>query len=488
MRIATGGISHETSTFTTVSTTIESAKDRRGYLHRREILDRYCGANTPIGGFIQGAEAHGFELIPTVFWEAHPSAPLPRHDFDAIVDDLLRGIDEAGEIDGILLELHGAMVAESVPDGEGHILEAVQELVGNDIPIVVQLDIHSNVSFRMIEKADVLIGRETYPEVDMAERGRECADILVRIIQEELHPTMALNQIPLVWGMNQVTAHQPMRDAIEYLHEIEQRPGVICASIATCYPLADVPDMGASVYVVTNQDQDFAQTCADELATWILGRREAWQLHRPSTAEAIRIAESEGKFPVIFADRDDNTGGGSPGDSTGLLRAFIDAKLKDACVLYIVDPEAVDACHAGGIGATLELDVGARSTPLQGETVSLKAEVMALSDGRFNYDGPMYAGLEGTMGLSAHIRSGGIHILLVNGREQPFCTAFSRTLGLDPKEMRYIGVKSAAHFRAGFEAWAGAIHVVAEPSVHNPADGKLAFKNLGRKLYPYDQF
>lgn len=486
MRIATGGISHETSTFTTVPTTIASAEERQGYQHGQEMLDKYRGANTPIGGFIEGADAHGFELIPTAFWEAHPSAPLPRADFDTILQDLIDCIDAAGRIDGVLLELHGAMVAEGVPDGEGHILSAVRECVGHSIPIVAQLDIHSNVSALMIEKADALAGRETYPEVDMAERGRECADILVRILRDGLRPTMALHQIPLVWGMNQVTAHPPMRDAIEYLHEIEERDGVISASIATCYPLADVPDMGASVYVVTDDDQPLAQACANELGQWIFDRRADWQLHRPSTAEAIRIAEKEGAFPVIFADRDDNTGGGSPGDSTGMLRAFIDAGLKDACVLYIVDPEAVDLCHEAGVGANLTLSVGAKSTPLQGKPIEMQAEVLSISDGKFHYDGPMYAGLEGYMGPSAHICQDGIHVLLVNGREQPFCTAFSRTLGLDPKQMKYIGVKSAAHFRAGFESWAGTIHAIAEPSVHNPADGKLAFKNLNRTLYPFD--
>ncbi len=486
MKVATGGISHETSTFTSVPTTIRSGEGRGGYLRGEEIFRKFRGVNTPTGGFIEGADAHGFELIPTAFWNAHPSGPLPREDFDTILDNLLNGIAEAGEIDGVLLELHGAMVAEGVPDGEGSILAAVRDLVGPNTPIVAQLDIHSNVSVRMVEMADVLIGRESYPEVDMAERGRECADVLVRIVRDGLRPAMALHQIPLVWGMNQVTAHSPMRELIEYLHEIESRPGIVCASIATCYPLADVPDMGASVYVVAEDDIDLAQSCADELGAWAFERRGDWQLERPSTAEAIRIAHSEGKYPVIFADRDDNTGGGSPGDSTGMLRAFIEAELEDACVLYMVDPEAVEACHAAGVGATLDLNVGAKSTPLQGEPIRMYAEVVAICDGRFDYDGPMFAGLEGDMGASVHIRQRGVHVLLVNTREQPFDTAFSRTLGLEPRDMSYIGVKSAAHFRAGFESWSKAIHVVAEPSVHNPADGKLAFKNLGRKLYPFD--
>ena len=158
--------------------------------------------------------------------------------------ELLDGIEAAGAIDGVLLELHGAMVAEGIDDADGHILAAVRRLVGPDMPVVGQLDIHSNVSHAMIETADVLIGRETYPEVDMAPRGRECADVLVRMVREGVRPTMALHQLPLVWGMNQVTAHPPMRQAIEYLHRIEARPGVICGSIATCFPPSRHPRYG----------------------------------------------------------------------------------------------------------------------------------------------------------------------------------------------------------------------------------------------------
>jgi microcystin degradation protein MlrC len=439
-----------------------------------------------MGGFIEGAEAHGFELIPTVFAEPQPSGPTPRDIFDATLKELLDGITEAAPMDGVLLELHGSMVIEGIDDGEGHVLGAVRELVGPEVPIVGQLDIHSNVSDRMVEMADVLIGRETYPEVDMAARGRECADVLVRMAREALRPTMALCQIPMIWGTNQVTAHPPMSEAVAELHRIEAQPGVVCGSIATCYPLADVPDMGASVYVATDNDQALAQRYADELGEWIFARRADWQVPSPSTLQALEQQHTAGRFPIIFADRNDNTGGGSPGDSTGALRTFLEADLQDACVLYIVDPEAVAQCTQAGLGATLTLDVGAKSTPLQGEPVRMTAEVAALSDGRFRYDGPMFEGLEASMGPSAHIRERGVHVLLVTEREQPFDTAFARSLGLDPRQMRYICVKSTAHFRAGFESWAGSIHVVSEPSVHDPADGKLAFHRLGRKLYPMD--
>lgn len=486
MRVASGAISHETSTFTTVPTTWESFSEVWGDVRGPAIIETFRGGNIPTGGFISGAEAHGFELIPTIHAAANPSAPTPRDVFEDIVQELLDGIEQAGDIDGVLLELHGAMVAEGVDDAEGYILNATRQLVGPNVPIVAQLDIHSNVSPRMVENADVLIGRETYPEIDMAERGRECADVLVRIVREGLRPTMALRQLPMFWGLNQVTAHPPMNEAIARLHALEAEPGVVCGSIATCFPWADIPDMGSSVYVVTDDDIDLAQQLADDLGEWIFERRADW--HSPTATTRDRLAEADGagKFPTIIADYLDNTGGGTPGDSTGMLQTFLDAKLDSACVLYVVDPGAIAKCVEAGVGAVLDLEVGGKSVPAQGTPCPMRAEVIAVSDGEFEYDGPMFAGMPGNMGASAHIRQDGVHVILVTIREQPFCTAFSRTLGLDPRKMKYIGVKSQTHFRSGFESWAGGIYVVAEPSVHNPVDGSLVYRNLGRKLYPLD--
>jgi microcystin degradation protein MlrC len=242
--------------------------------------------------------------------------------------------------------------------------------------------------------------------------------------------------------------------------------------------------MGASVYVVTDHDLELAQQAANELGEWAFARRADWHYELPSTRQALELAEKNGRFPVIFADTRDNTGGGAPGDSTGMLRTFVEANLQDACLLYIVDREAIARCQAAGVGARLTLGIGGKSSPLQGQPVVMTVEVMGLSDGRFRYDGPMYAGLGGNMGPSAYIRQGGLHVILVSVGEQPYDTAFARSLGLDPHQMRYIGVKSTAHFRAGFEAWAGAIYLISEPGVHNL--GHLPFKRLKRKMYPFE--
>ncbi|MBM4074026.1 MAG: M81 family metallopeptidase, partial [Planctomycetes bacterium] len=357
-RVVIGGISHETSTFTPVLTTLESYRERL-LLRGDEMLGVMHGTNTTIGGYIDGAEKYQFELVPTLLAEPQTSAPTPRSLYDSLLSEFLDRVRKAGPIDGVLLDLHGSMCVgdldrpDGIPDAEGHLLSELRKVVGPDVPILAELDIHSNVTELMIEQADVLIGRRSYPEVDMAERARDCVDVLWRIWTEGLRPTMALHQIPMVWGMNQVTAHSPMKEAIAELRRIESQPGVIRGSIATCYFLADVPDMGSSTYFVTDNDQSLAQKCADELGNWCYERRADWHFYMPSTKEAIGLAKDKGLFPVIFADMRDNTGGGSPGDSTGMLKAFIDCGLRDACVLNIADPESVRACHNAGVGAEL---------------------------------------------------------------------------------------------------------------------------------------
>ncbi|SVD04111.1 uncharacterized protein METZ01_LOCUS356965, partial [marine metagenome] len=179
MRIATGSIAHESSTFTTVETNWSSYRNQRfGYRTGQDVLDFFRGTNTAVGGFLAGCEAHDFELIPTIFANAQPSGPTPRAIFDEILDDMLTLMGQISDIDGVFLDLHGAMVAEGIDDAEGHILKAVRELVGTNIPILTQLDIHANMSPQMVEMADVIIGHETYPEIDQEDRAKECADVM----------------------------------------------------------------------------------------------------------------------------------------------------------------------------------------------------------------------------------------------------------------------------------------------------------------------
>ena len=490
MRIATGGICHETSTLVATATTMRDFENGFGLFRGPEVLKRFRGTNTCTGGFIDGAVAHGFELIPLLWTSAYPGGLIRRDDYELLKGeflDRLRKADAEETVAGALLDLHGAMVIEGIDDGDGDMIEAVRSVLGPGRPIVVTQDLHANHTCRRVAAADAIVGFDTYPHVDMAERGREAADILVRTVRGEVHPIMALKQLPLFWGTRcQVTAHPPMDEVLRRVHDLERRPGILSVTVATGFPWADVPEVGASVIVVADRDGGLARTAADDLGDWIWENRERWYSPCLSVREALTQGEKIGRYPIILADHADNTGGGAPGDATEVLRTFLDLGLRDALLLYLVDPEVALQAHQAGVGRRISVRLGGKSHPLQGQPVEIEAEVVAVTDGAFAYDGPMYAGLTGNMGRSAWLRKDGGSVVVVTAREQPLDTAFARTLGIDCQKMRYLGLKSAAHFRSGFEAIAGSIFNVDTQAIHTHDFTKLTYRRRTRPVFPVE--
>ena len=282
MRFAVGGVSHETSSFTPVPTRIAEF-ERRHLVRGAELIEIFAGSNTPIGGFIAEAERGGDELVPTLFAEAHPGGPVSRAEFERIVGELVGLIAAAQPLDAIVLDLHGAMVAEHSADCERDILTALRAEVGDDIPIVAQLDFHNNTSDETVGLADILVGRRSYPEVDMGIRGEECVALARRMVAGEIEPRTSFRQLPFVWGVNQATEHEPMASAVAQLRQALALPGVLTASIGAGFPFADAPCMGSSVWVVTDGDESLAESTADALWEWIVERQELWagELPRP---------------------------------------------------------------------------------------------------------------------------------------------------------------------------------------------------------------
>lgn len=490
MRITVGGISHETSSFAVVKTTTSDFETGFGLFRGDQIIRRFTGTNICTGGFIAGGQTHGFEVVPLLWGFAYPSGLIVRHDYEALKQeflDRLRQAESAGPVDGVLLDLHGAMVVEGIADGDGDFIEAVRREIGPERPIVVTFDLHGNHTQRRVDAATAIIGFDTYPHVDMDERGREAAELIVKTIRGEVAPVMAFRSIPLFWSTTtQVTAHPPMNEVIQFVHKLESRPGVLSITLATGFPWSDVPDVGASVIVVADRDQSIAEQIADELASWIWENRERWYSPPVSVRDAIRKGQASDRYPIVLADHADNTGGGSPGDSTEILRTFLEQDLHDALILYIVDPEVAKKAHEAGVGQTIDVHVGGKSAGIQGPPVPMHAQVMAISDGDFVYDGPMYAGLTGNMGCSAWIKQDGVSVVVVTSHEQPLGPAFAKTLGIDCTAMKYIAVKSAAHFRASFEKFAGFIINVDAKAIHTHDFKQLRFKNRTRPVFPVE--
>ncbi len=488
MRIVTGGIVHETSTFAAGSTTIRDFEARRGALRGAAMFDLFRGANLCGGGFVDGAEKHGFELVPLLWTDATPSGLVERATYDALKSEFLAGLCRERDrgIDGVLLDLHGAMVVDGIEDADADFLASVRETVGASTPVIVTTDLHSNHSLERVAACDAIVGYDTFPHVDMAERGLEAADLMVRIVRGEVRPVSAIRKIPLIFSPEcQVTAHPPMDELMRQVFEAERRAGILLITLATGFPWADVPNMGPSVIVIADGDPALAQRTADELGDWIWERRGRWY-HTPLTVqEGLNEGQKSGRHPLILADMADNTGGGAPGDSTAVLRMFVEQDLEDALVLYMVDADIARQAHAAGTGAHLSVEVGGKSDPRQGEPVALRAEVVALSDGRFRYDGPMLSGTDGNLGPSAWLRHRGVNVVVVSVRMQPLDQAFARSLGIDCSAMKTIAVKSAAHFRSGFERLGGPIFNVNAPAMHSHDYMQLTYRRRP-PVYPVE--
>lgn len=490
MRIAIGGILHETSTFATVPTTYRDFETGLGLYRGADIVAKFRGTNNCTGGFITGAERHGFDMVPLLWGFAYPSGLIPRADYDRLKRALLERLAQARAekpIDGVLLDLHGAMVVEGIDDGDGDVIESVRRAVGPKMPIVTTFDLHGNHTQRRLDHATAIVGYDTYPHIDMAARGEEAADLIVRAIRGEIRPAMALRELPLFWSAAcQVTAHPPMDEAMGLVFDAERRPGILSVTLATGFPWADVPHMGASVIVVADGDATLARKTADEIGDWVWQRRARWHRRPLTVSEALDLGDKQGRYPVMLADMADNTGGGAPGDSTEVLRAFVDRDLRDALVLYMVDPDAAARAHVAGVGGRFHVELGGKSHPVQGPPVPMDVEVVALSDGRFVYDGPMYGGLTGDLGPSAWVRQRGVNVVVVSARMQPLDQAFARSFGIDCAKMRYISLKSAVHFRSGFEKLGGSIHNIDASALHTHDFSRLPYRRRRKPMYPLE--
>ena len=483
-RIAVGGIEHESTSFIPQPTPREAFSEQTVSGDQMACLGE---ANTIVDGFVEGLRQAGLELVPLSWTQATPGGLPTRETYVALKEEMLSRLQQAMPVDGVLLSLHGAFAAQGVDDADGDILSSVRALVGPQCPVMSVHDLHGNISRTMADAADALIVERTYPHTDMAQRGMEAARLMARTLAEDLHPVVAYRSLPLFWAAAKMnTAEPPMSEAIDRLRQLDDDPAVLSASLAVGFQWVDVPIAGASIVVVGHGDAPAAQARADELARWVWDRRAQWQRPPLSPQRALELGKAAGRYPIVLADQADNTGGGAPGDSTEILRLFIQRDLEDAAVLYVVDPQVASRAKSAGVGQSVEVQLGGKSHPMLGPPVPMKAEVLAVSDGNFTYDGPMWAGVAGQMGDSVLLRQDGVHVIVISRRNQPIDLAFARKLGLDCRRMRYLCVKSSGHFRSGFGPIAGSIYSVDTAGLVTQDFARLPFERLGRKVYPMD--
>ena len=492
IRIVTGGISQETNTFQWQPTTLDDFQRGSSATYRTEELFSLEGTGTVYGGILAEAKRLGVDLIPTTFARAVPGGRVTRHAFETLRDEILEGIRRAMPIDGVLLVIHGAMALEHHDDGEGLLLQAVRNLVGPHIPIVSPLDLHTNLSDEMVALANAFVGYKEYPHIDTPETGARALQILVDTIRGTVRPRMAHVRLPLIVpNQSMVTTWQsPLKKAIDRAREIERQPDVIAATVLGGFPFADVPFAGVATLVVTDGDPVAARRYATELAALCWDLREAFTVHPTPVSAAIAEAMAAPPGSVyVLADIADSGASGTAGDGTAVLQGLLDAGARSAAVAQIMDREAVEACIAAGVGATVTLHVGGKHDGLHGEPVEVTGKVRLIHEGSFVLAGPMGKGTLASRGKTVVLEIGGrdgIELQLTELRGHPNDLNYFRAFGIEPTERRILVLKSAAHFRAAFEPIATKVIEVDAPGISSPRLERFPYRKLRRPIYPLD--
>ena len=496
MRIATGTISHETNTFCAHPTTLDNFKHDRyaprsvktGYLDAKDFFEEFTGTKSVAGGFIDASSNLGFELVPTVWASATPGGTVTGETFDYLLSALLRELQNAGKVDGVLLGLHGGGYSEIHNDLEGKVLEDVREIIGEDTPLATVFDLHANVSELRVRTADFIVGYDTYPHIDMYERGVEAASIMVSTIKGKVKPTMAMEKPPLIPPLQaQFTEKPPMSKIMDLAHRIEREKGILNVTVSASFPLTDAKDTAISLIVTSDGDTNLAKSKAKTLSDFTWSLRREFSVTPTPIEQAVKEAMSS-PGPTILADIGDNPGAGGSTDGTALPRALIESDAKNTVVAVMRDPEAVSKAIQAGVGNRITMKIGGKTDKLHGDPLEVTGHVHLISDGMFRNRGPMGAGMEVRLGKTVVLNCNGVEIILTELRYQPTDLQVYRCVGIEPSEKQIIVVKSSVHYRAAHSPIAKKIIEVDTPGVTGPNLKRYPFRKVKRPIFPLDEF
>jgi microcystin degradation protein MlrC len=492
MRLVIAMMSHETNTFSTVPTPL--SRFSRGNtkpvpLEGEEIIGAYRNTGTAIGAFIELAKAEGAEMVLPLAAGAWPSGPVEDAAYKYMTDRICGAVEDG--CDGILLQLHGAMVTESHEDGEGALLARIRQ-IAPDIPMAISLDMHTNMYPAIVGNTDIIAGYQTYPHVDVYETGMRAGRAFLSMIKGEARPTMAWGNRPMLpHVMRQGSDDAPNREIQELAREMEGG-GALCASFFTGFPHADIRLAGSSAVVVTDGDMRLAEDMRDRLLdlAWRERKKFVYEIE-PLEQSLSRATAMEEDGPIILLDHYDNAASGGSMDTMTVLKGILDAGLDNVAAFAISDPAAVQTMIAAGIGAEVTVTLGGRtdmpSIDRVGEPLTVTGTVRLISDGRFRNIGPMARGVMNNMGPTVVLDTGKVEIIVISTQQEPNDFACFQSLGIDPLAKKYLMLKSRIHWRAGFKKIAKQVVDCAGVGVCTSDYSMLDFKNVRRPIYPLDE-
>lgn len=488
LRVAIGGLVHETNTYA-LDCTGPTAVDAFHCTAGERLLTRARGTGTHLGGMIAAAEdpAAGLdvELVPTWHGLAFPSGTIAGDAYVELRGRLLDAIEAVLPVDAVVLDLHGAGVAEGVDDIEADLGRAIRSMVGPGVPLVACLDLHGNVSDDMAAAFDVLLGVHLYPHTDMAERGREAMELVPHLVAGAVRPVTHVEHLPMLLPAATTDPGNPAAAMNEVCAAVEARPGVIDCTVFHGFPFTDVPGVGVHVVCTTDGDGAAAEAGAREVAAWIWDHRDDFRPESHTPAGAVQAALAAPPGPVVINETSDNPGGGTPGDGTHLLGALLEAGVDDACFAMICDPGVVRTATAAGVGAEIDVQLGGKHGPLHGPPLAVRARVRALTDGRVTLRA-FAAGMTLDVGPSARLRIGGIDVVVCSVASQTFDPEIFLLHGIDVTRYRIVALKSSNHFRAGFRDLAVSIVTADSPGLTTQRVETLPRHRAPGPLWPLD--
>lgn len=493
MKIVVALVRHETNTFSPLSTELKSfnrGTGGDGPAYGEEARKACQNTNSAAAAYLDLADKLGAEVDFAIVANAVPSGTVTSEAFETIAAAILASI--AKGCDAVLLDLHGAMVAEGYPDAEGELLKRIRASLPQGVPVIVALDFHANFSRDLIDNATVITGYCTYPHIDVYETGARAGRTLEAMLRGEVEPLILWRRLPMITHMlKQTPAAQPMKDIMDRAMAAEASGEVLNASVFGGFPLADIPHVGLSIILVVDKNKrEQGLELLDELSDLAWDRRDDFIFPHEPLEDSIARAKALTEGPIVLVDHGDNCGAGGPTDVMAVLREVMRQGLSDVVAGPFWDPEAVDAMIRAGQGAQVTIELGGKTDMpelnLKGEPLTVTGKVALITDGKYTITGPMFTGMQLSLGRTVVLETEGIQIFVSERPQEPYDTGLFTHAGVDPARKKYVLIKSRQHFRAGFGPLARHVVLVAGPGVCSSDYSLFPFRHLPRPIYPLD--
>ncbi len=473
---------HETNCFCP-NLADETAYKNYCFEYGEHCFDAHYGVKNEMGAFLDVfSERDDIETVPCVSMTASPCGPVTASVYNFVLGETEKTLKEKGPFDGVLISAHGAMVAQGHCDGEGDLLQKIREITGYDIPIIMSVDLHANITEKMAKNADAITVYEKYPHTDTYETGYLAAKLMADTLDGKIKPCMAYRRIPFLLPLFP-HEHPAIVPLYEKAQSFTAEKNVLSVRFAHGFFPSDIEEMGMSVVVVTDGDKNAAEKIADDLASEIEKRTPELKMEFPSLDAALDIALTEGEKPVVIADASDNPGAGALSDTTHILKRILERGIKGAVIATIVDPESVEKCIKAGVGEEAELSLGGKSDPqYSGGPLNVRAYVKMLSDGKYISKAKIAYGAPFNHGKTAITEVLGNTVIITSIPRQPWDIEIFRSHGIAIEEKKILVVKSTIHYRASYGEIAREMIGVSLPGYSVPVPEDFEYKNWKGEL------